>query len=31
MADWAADFLGGITGALVFRWIYFRLGHKGGD
>jgi VanZ family protein len=31
MADWAADFLGGITGALVFRWIYFRLGHKGGE
>jgi VanZ family protein len=31
IADWMADFLGGITGALVLRWIYFRLGHKGGE
>ena len=27
MADWTADFLGGIAGAFVFRRIYQHLGH----
>lgn len=29
MADWSADFLGGIAGAFAFRWIHHRLGHEG--
>ena len=30
LADWVADFLGGIAGALLYRRIHHRLGQKGG-